>query len=227
MMRKRHVLQLCRLYNAMIKKLFAVAGLGVVGFAVYKYFLANDSEANKTGFVNAVQNSATYLGDVTMGFFKVSNARLASREMLGNQNVQAFLAVIRKGEGTSDANGYRRLFGGQLFASFADHPRITVRRGGISSTAAGAYQFLASTWDETRKIQGLADFTPANQDLAALGRIAARGALDDVMAGRFEMAVRKCAKEWASLPFSPYGQPVQTFEGAKTVYLENNGIITA
>jgi len=212
----------------MLKKVIAAAGLGFAGYVLYKSYSESKSidEVISGGYQNAF---ATFenIGDLTMGLFKVGNAKLATKEMLLNANVRAFLMVIRKGEGTSDADGYRRIFGGKLFASFADHPRVKVTRSGLTSTAAGAYQFLASTWDETARIQGLVDFTPASQDLGALGRIAARGALNDVINGRFEAAVRKCGKEWASLPYSPYGQPVQTFEGAKMVYLENNGTITA
>ena len=107
--------------------------------------------------------------------------------------------------------------------SYADHPRITVNKSGYSSSAAGAYQFIISSWDETKTIMGLKDFSPANQDLAAVGRIMARGALDDVKAGRFEAALKKCAREWASLPGSPYGQPVISLETARSVYLSYNG----
>lgn len=212
----------------MIKKILSLAGFSFAGYVLYAAYKENKSlGAVVQGGYEGAANTAQIIGDYTVGLFKVSNARLATRAMLNIANVKAFLAVIRKGEGTSDANGYRRIFGGQLFTSFADHPRILVRKSGISSTAAGAYQFLASSWDETARIQGLTDFSPANQDLGALGRIAARGALDDVINGRFESAIRKCGKEWASLPYSPYGQPVQTFEGAKVVYLENNGSISA
>ncbi len=183
--------------------------------------------ADTENFIVRSFNAATdIIGDLTMGVLKLSRLNDAKPSMLNNPNVKAMLAVIRSGEGTADPNGYRRLFGGQLFTSFADHPRILVKKSGYSSTAAGAYQFLSRVWDETAKIMGLKDFSPANQDLAALGRIAARGALDDVIAGRFEIAVKKLAKEWASLPFSPYGQPTKTLAQAKTVYLANNGTIT-
>lgn len=219
----------------MNKKLVVLAVLGVGAWWLYKkqksesYFIELPDEIADllSGGVNSAILKFNEVTDLAKGFFKVANAKLAKPAMLGNPNVRAMLAVIRKGEGTADANGYRRIFGGQLFDSYADHPRILVKKGGYNSTAAGAYQFLSSTWDETAKLMGLADFSPANQDLGALGRIAARGALDDVIAGRFESAVKKMAKEWASLPFSPYGQPVQTLEGAKLVYLQNNGVITA
>lgn len=144
-------------------------------------------------------------------------------------NVRALLAVIRRGEGTADAAGYRRMFGGELFDSYADHPRkrITKTLGGkaITSTAAGAYQFLASTWDETARALGLQDFSPASQDLAAVGRIAARGALDDTKAGRLDAALPKIAKEWASMPGSPYGQPTISTAAAWATFANAGGVV--
>ncbi len=172
-------------------------------------------------------NAATFIDGITMGIFNLSNMKLAKREMLNIPNVRAMLAVIRKGEGTSDSAGYGRIFGGRMFTDFSKHPNITVKANGITSTAAGAYQFLYSTWKETASAMGLTDFSPSNQDLGALGRIAARGALDDVINGRFYIAIQKMGKEWASLPGSPYGQPVQTLAGAQQVYIANNGTITA
>jgi len=143
--------------------------------------------------------------------------------------VRALLRVIRAGEGTSGENGYRILFGGATFDSYADHPRqkITKPLGGkkITSTAAGAYQFLSSTWDETARIMGLGDFSPGNQDRAAVGRIAARGALEDTKAGRFDVAIQKIAREWASMPGSPYGQPVISLGRARALFADAGGTI--
>lgn len=161
--------------------------------------------------------------ELTGGFVKVSRMRTVTAADMRNENVQAMLRVIRNGEGTADDNGYRRIFGGQLFSGWADHPRVTVKKSGYTSSAAGAYQMLISTWDETRATMGLRDFSPASQDMAAVGRIAARGALEDVKAGRFEQAVKKIAREWASLPGSPYGQPVISMERARAVYLAAGG----
>jgi muramidase (phage lysozyme) len=177
--------------------------------------------------VSYAQDTGNFIDGITMGIFNLSGMKRATPALLLNPNVKAFLQVIRTGEGTTDANGYRRIFGGQLFNSFADHPRVLVSKGGYKSTAAGAYQFLSSVWDETKNAMGLKDFSPASQDLAALGRIAARGALDDVLAGRFALAISKTNKEWASLPNSPYGQPTQTLTGALAVYQSNGGTMTA
>lgn len=172
---------------------------------------------------DASETTAEFIDNITGGVLRVSAMARVPRSALSNPNVQALLRVIRAGEGTSDEGGYRRLFGGGTFASFADHPRTVVKKGGYTSTAAGAYQALASSWDETARIMGLPDFSPRNQDLFALGRIAARGALDDAIAGRLEAAVRKIAREWASLPGSPYGQPTISMDRARSIYASAGG----
>lgn len=172
-----------------------------------------------------LEEAAQTIDVVTGGVMQLSAMGRVTNADVSNQNVQAFLRVIRRGEGTSDAAGYSRIFGGSQFASFEDHPRKKITANGYTSTAAGAYQFIVGTWDETRKIMHLANFSPAAQDLGAVGRIAMRGALDDVKGGRFETAVRKCAKEWASLPFSPYGQPVISMSTALTTYAANGGVL--
>lgn len=174
----------------------------------------------------AGETAAEFLDNITGGALKISAMSRVNPMDLAHPNVRALMAVIRRGEGTADENGYRRIFGGQLFTSFADHPRITVRKNGYTSTAAGAYQFIVSTWDETRRIMNLPDFSPRSQDLGALGRIVARGALADVKAGRFDEAVRKIAREWASLPGSPYGQPTISWDTARTVYAAAGGDTT-
>lgn len=175
------------------------------------------------------QAGAAVLETITMTF-KLSNMRTVTAADVAHPNVRALLAVIRRGEGTAGVNGYRTLFGGGLFENLAVHPnqRITRTMGGkpITSTAAGAYQFLKSTWDETARIMGLPDFSPASQDRGAVGRIAARGALEDAKAGRFDVAVKKIATEWASMPGSPYGQPVISITTARGVYASAGGSIS-
>lgn len=151
------------------------------------------------------------------------------KESAGNDNVRAFLDMISKCEGTynAGADGYRMLFGGSLFdvSNGWQHPERVIKKSGYSSSASGRYQFLKGTWRETKRNLGLKDFSPESQDLGAIERIRVRGALDDLIAGRFEAAVAKCGKEWASLPGSPYGQPVKTLAQAKQYYLTAGGAI--
>lgn len=172
---------------------------------------------------SASESVAETIDSWTGGFMKISAMAKVDPNVLGNRNVQAMLRVIRAGEGTADDGGYSRMFGGAQFSGFNDHPRQKVTKWGYTSTAAGAYQLLSKVWDETRGLMGLRDFSPASQDLAAVGRIAARGALADVMAGRFDVAIRKLNKEWASLPGSPYGQKTISLEAARSIFLAQGG----
>jgi muramidase (phage lysozyme) len=135
-------------------------------------------------------------------------------DALRSPNVKAFLRTLRYCEGTLGWNGYSLLFGGSTFVGFAAHPNklVTLRSRGkpLSSTAAGAYQSLFRTWKPLVRKFGFTDFNPVNQDRAAVGLIDGRDALDDVLAGNIRTAVLKCNREWASLPESPYGQPIKT-----------------
>lgn len=147
---------------------------------------------------------------------------------LANPNVRAFLRVIRQGETSQGYSAYQTIFGGQTFTDFSDHPRIVVTkplRNGktVSSSAAGAYQILRKTWDGLVKQYGFTDFYPDTQDLGAVALIAGRKALDDVIAGNFASAIKKCAPEWASLPGDVYGQGGIAMSKAKAVYEQFGG----
>lgn len=146
-------------------------------------------------------------------------------------NLRAFLALIRWAEGTSGPDGYRTIVGGELFDSFDDHPR-KIRSGvfhtGVpwTSTAAGAYQFLSSTWDRAARALDLPDFSPESQDKAAVWLIQERRALQDVEAGNLETALSKCSWEWASLPPSRYGQPTKSLEACTVIFERAGGIVS-
>jgi len=140
-------------------------------------------------------------------------------------NRAAMLRVIRFAEGTADERGYYRLFGGREIESLERHPDICIKFGRTCSTAVGAYQFLTTTWESLK----LPDFSPTNQDKGAIELIRRRGALADVDAGRFEVAIGKLSPEWASLPrwegdpAGTYNQPVKTMRELREVYLEHGG----
>ena len=147
---------------------------------------------------------------------------------LEHKNVVAFLHLIRAGETNQTDNAYRVMFGGALFAAPPwQHPRRRVTVGRLTSTAAGAYQFLARTWDGLVTQFHFEDFSPPNQDLGAVALIAQRKALEDVMAGRITDAVQKCRKEWASLPGAGYGQPERTIQVALATYKNYDGRLQA
>lgn len=152
--------------------------------------------------------------------------RAGLQDALSHGNVRAFLAVIDLGEHgphADDPDRYRTLYGGGKFdAPPWRHPRRKVTAAGITSTAAGRGQFLAGTWDSLAGY-GFPDFSPECQDEAMVALIYRRKALADVIAGRFDDAIAKCCREWASLPGSPYGQPVLTMAQAKARYQERGG----
>lgn len=205
----------------MSRAAFVIAGASV-GFLVWVYFqtqnMIDDVPADD------VTEEPTILDEAVS---QVKNLVTSVDEsLLLDGNILAFLALIRTGEGTLGDRGYRTMFGGGTFSNFADHPRTVITRSGLSSTAAGAYQFLSKTWDEMRIKYDLPDFSPASQDIAALGLIKRRGALQDVIDGRFKTAIKKCNKEWASLPDSPYGQPTLTYAKAENVLVRQGAVIT-
>lgn len=74
--------------------------------------------------------------------------------------------------GPESAGRYDVIYGGKRFSDFSKHPNqaVQIRTGPnakSTSSAAGRYQFLNSTWEEQAKKLGLKDFTPASQDAAA------------------------------------------------------------
>ena len=153
-------------------------------------------------------------------------------------NLAAVLYAIRACEGTLGPNGYRALFGyresrgGPLFDSFADHPNVRRpfrQTDGTTNytTAAGAYQFIFPTWKRLQRKHGLADFSQASQDRAAIALIDERGALGDARAGRLNAVVAKCSAIWASLPASTYKQPLRTLEFAANAFIQGGGVIAA
>lgn len=137
---------------------------------------------------------------------------------------RAILDTIAAAEGTfrAGAGGYSMRFPGTTFPSFSWHPREVlgayVGDKYIYATAAGRYMILERTWNEVAKTLGLRDFSPLNQDLAALHLVCTNGALDDVLNRRVELAVKKLNRTWATFPGAPYGQPMQKMKYLKQVF---------
>lgn len=143
-------------------------------------------------------------------------------------NVAAFLRAIRVGEGTTDDAGYRRIVGGSMAESLADHPRkmVWLPRYGVNSSAAGAYQFLSKTWDGLVRQYGFPSFEPQWQDAGAVGLIIGRRALDAVRKGDIRAAIALTNKEWASLPGAPYGQRTESMDRVLLEYRKYGGTLT-
>ena len=130
---------------------------------------------------------------------------------------RALLNTIRYAEGTwsnGDDRGYQVMYGGGSFDDLSRHPETVVVKG-YTSAAAGAYQFLPSTWKGVASELQLDSFEPAQQDQAALHLVERRGALDEIdRRGLTSAAMARLAPEWASFPTwsgrSAYGQPVKS-----------------
>ena len=92
--------------------------------------------------------------------------------------VRGLAAATASVESAGPGNPYTRLYGGGSFSGYEDHPRIYNRilhgpNIGDRTSAAGKYQFLASTWDFVRRSMeaegydfGDQPFSPVNQDRA-------------------------------------------------------------
>jgi lysozyme len=142
---------------------------------------------------------------------------------------QALLRGIRYAEGTDAPDGYNIMFGGRRFSG-NQHPNLVQRTSGYASAAAGAYQFMPDTWREVSGRLGLADFSPENQDIAALAKAVERGVDPNKLAtqGLSPDDIYKLAPEWASFPSGPgkgsyYGQPSKSVD--KILAASGNGAV--
>jgi hypothetical protein len=142
-------------------------------------------------------------------------------------NCPAWGKVLREGESDqTDRAWYRRWPGsGKPPAYFDDlscHPRIFEPGPAGPSSAAGAFQITATTWDSLGYL-GLPDFSEKSQCIAMLALTERRGALEDVLAGRLDAAMRKCRLEWSSLPYGTDGQPTLGLARAEGVWDQAGG----
>ena len=132
-------------------------------------------------------------------------------------NARRWLNLISFAEGTYGKSGprYDVTFGYTPIKDLSKHPDRVVRSGGYSSAAAGAYQFMPSTWQRAASAVGVKDFGPRSQDLAALQLMRWRG-VDPDKASISPENIAKLSGEWASLPtakgVSAYGQPSKSFD---------------
>lgn len=113
--------------------------------------------------------------------------------------------------GRESAGKYNVMYGGKTFSDYSDHPHRAVPitsgpNAGQTSSAAGRYQFLGSTWDKYKNKLGLKDFSPANQDAAAyaLASDTYGPGLDDALQSgdpaRIAAVGQKLSGVWTSLP---------------------------
>jgi muramidase (phage lysozyme) len=156
-------------------------------------------------------------------------------------NLQAFLDTIAHSEGTSTSaatrnNGYDVIVTGadgkaEVFTDYSTHPFATGRKSkvinsrGLTSNASGRYQFMLRDWAHYQAQLRLPDFGPASQDKWAIQLLLECGALKLIEAGRFDLAVAKCAHLWASLPGAGYSQHENLLANLREVYTKAGGVL--
>ena len=157
-------------------------------------------------------------------------------------NQKAFLTMIGISEGTvtspiTKCDGFDVIVTGvdgkpEIFTDFSDHPfnkgrkSKVINRKGLTSNASGRYQFMLKDWRHYRDLLKLPDFGPASQDKWALQLIRERRALDDIVAGRFALAVTKVKNLWASLPGANYGQHENKIDKLVAAYIKAGGTLS-
>ena len=145
--------------------------------------------------------------------FTVAGQKGECRAQFGTPERRALLDTISWAEGAGD---YNIMFGGKVQQDLSQHPIYTGEMppqgfpfGTSSSTAAGRYQFLKSTYDDlTQNGYFSTGFWPPEQDQAALYLAYQKRGLTDaqlssaIQMGNFVPVWDQLAREWASLPYS-------------------------
>jgi muramidase (phage lysozyme) len=134
--------------------------------------------------------------------------------------------VIKTGEGTLGDKGYTTQFTGKQFSDMSRHPAQINSANGLSSDAAGAYQFLSTTYNPAAKALGITDFSPESQEKVGKYLAQQRGMNTDIVhtdKASFLKSLDKIAPEWASMPTiktgtSYYGQGGLTPDEAWNIY---------
>ncbi len=201
---------------------FAVAVFAVVAvYLVYSYGAALAISATSGDPSNDPSQDGQMnnpIDDLQAAITNASSSVTVAQDQ-ATANTNAFLSMI----GYSEGADYNVLYGGSTFSDFSTHPNQAITAGNYTSTAAGKYQILYKTWLYLSQKLGLTDFSPATQDAMCIELITEKGALADVQNGNFSSAVAKCAKTWASLPGSPYGQPTHDIATLASVYESAGG----
>ena len=200
--------------------LFAAAAV----YLVYQYaqqYATAISSGDPTNDPTQSGQMNTPIDDLQAAVSNATSDGVSVNATQASANQTAFLATI----GYSEGADYNVLYGGGTFDDYSTHPNQAVTAGNYTSTAAGRYQILYKTWLYLCTKLGVSDFSPATQDAMALELIAEKGAADDLQNGAFASAVAKCAKTWASLPGSPYGQPTHDIATLTSAYTGAGGTV--
>lgn len=149
-----------------------------------------------------------------------------------NNNIQAAIAVVRSTEGTSAEDGYNYMFTSSpnndvRFTDMSTHPNIKHNANGYVSDAAGAFQIMYKTFTWLCDTYGFLDFSEHTQNLMFCAILDGIGCLTAVCNGLIlsEKIMEKLSGQWASLPYSKYGQPTHSIADVRATYLGAGGSI--
>lgn len=151
------------------------------------------------------------------------------RAALAISNVTAAIRMVRERESNQIDDGPQSAFtllcGGKHIESLDRHPYHGISTSRVGhSTACGIGQFLGTTWAEFADRYGFEDFGPACQMECMVALFHRRGALDDIIAGRIELAIIKCRLEWTSLPGASESKSSWTMAKAVAVFEKYGGV---
>lgn len=141
---------------------------------------------------------------------------------------RAILRCIRAGESRQDDQAYFIRWGGigrppKFFDDLSQHPRILEPGPKGPSSAAGAYQITATTYDDFAPRIGVTGFSRDEQDALALAICEEEGALEKVLEGDFRGAVEVLGGRWSSFPSNTDGQRTQTWEKLAAAWVAYGG----
>ena len=133
----------------------------------------------------------------------------------GGAGWSALGSTIKFAEGTfrKGDKAYNTGFGYNMFDDLSKHPDKVFNN---TSAAAGAYQFMPSTWQGAKSALKLTDFGPQSQERAGEYLTTKRGVQTDkpfTTVQELRAAFDKLAPEWASIPLSSTGKSYYDGDG--------------
>jgi lysozyme len=177
---------------------------------------------------SATQTPSTITDGPTSSLDLSSSTKPASTSTSGSKSPgwAKWSKLIKTGEGTLGDKGYTTMFTGAQFSDLSKHPAQINVSGKHRSDAAGAYQFLSTTYNPAAAKLGITDFSRESQEKVGKYLAQQRGLdVDKVHTTKesFLKALDKLAPEWASMPTlktgtSIYGQGGLTPDEAWSIY---------
>lgn len=125
------------------------------------------------------------------------------------KSLSKFLMFLTFVEGT-DTTGepYNEIIGFGKFNSFSKHPNRIVNKHGYYTSAAGRYSITNKTAQELN----MPDFSPRNQDEAAIKLLKNCNAFEYILRSDWLQSIQQASKVWHSLPGSKRGHQLKSIK---------------